>query len=547
MKFMRMPLAEAEGALLAHSIRTAQGAFKKGRLLSRADTVALRVAGIEKVVAARLDAGDISEDAAATQVAGAARGEGVSFNSAFTGRCNLYAEARGLVVVDRGRIDQINLLDESLTIATLAHCDVVMPKQMVATVKVIPFSVPGRVIEAATEVALHPAPLINIAPFTAKQVGLILTRLPGTKQSVLQNTIKTVRARVETVGSTLIASEVVDHDETAIGAAIERLHARGSKIILISGASAIVDRRDVVPLGLESAGGTIDHFGMPVDPGNLLLLGHLGGGARRTPVLGLPGCARSPKLNGFDWVLERLAANLEVTSKDIMLMGAGGLLKEISSRPQPRHDSGLVEKGVRREPAIPAILLAAGQSRRMGSVNKLLAEIGGMSMIRRVAETILASKVGPLIVVTGHEADQVRAELDGCDVIFVHNSNYADGLSSSLRAGIGALPEEADGVLVCLGDMPHVAAAHVNKLVAAFDPVEGRAICVPTSNGKRGNPVIWGARFFSEIAAVSGDVGARHLIGEYGELVCEVEIGDGGILIDIDTPQALSSVRRTGS
>ncbi|HIB55911.1 MAG TPA: nucleotidyltransferase family protein, partial [Alphaproteobacteria bacterium] len=216
-------------------------------------------------------------------------------------------------------------------------------------------------------------------------------------------------------------------------------------------------------------------------------------------------------------------------------------------RPQPRHDSGLVEKGVRREPAIPAILLAAGQSRRMGSVNKLLAEIGGMSMIRRVAETILASKVGPLIVVTGHEADQVRAELDGCDVIFVHNSNYADGLSSSLRAGIGALPEEADGALVCLGDMPHVAAAHVNKLVAAFDPVEGRAICVPTSNGKRGNPVIWGARFFSEIAAVSGDVGARHLIGEYGELVCEVEIGDGGILIDIDTPQALSSVRRTGS
>ena len=547
MKFMRMPLAEAEGALLAHSLRTPQGAFKKGRLLSREDTVALRVAGIEKVVAARLDAGDMSEDAAATQVAGAARGEGVSFNTAFTGRCNLYAEARGLVVVDRGRIDQINLLDESLTIATLAHCDVVMPKQMVATVKVIPFSVPGRVIEAATEVALHPAPLINIAPFTAKQVGLILTRLPGTKQSVLQNTIKTVRARVETVGSTLIASEVVDHDETAIGAAIERLHARGSKIILISGASAIVDRRDVVPLGLESAGGTIDHFGMPVDPGNLLLLGHLGGGARRTPVLGLPGCARSPKLNGFDWVLERLAANLEVTSKDIMLMGAGGLLKEISSRPQPRHDSGLVEKGVRREPAIPAILLAAGQSRRMGSVNKLLAEIGGISMIRRVAETIQASKVGPLIVVTGHEADQVRAELDGCDVIFVDNSNYADGLSSSLRAGIGALPEEADGALVCLGDMPHVAAAHVNKLVAAFDPVEGRAICVPTSNGKRGNPVIWGARFFSEIASVSGDVGARHLIGEYGELVCEVEIGDGGILIDIDTPQALSSVRRTGS
>ena len=547
MKFMRMLLTEAEGALLAHSIRVPQGAFKKGRVLSREDTLALQAAGLEKVVAARLDAGDISEDAAATKVAGLAKGERVSFNAAFTGRCNLYADVQGLVVVDRGRIDQINLLDESLTIATLAHCDVVRPKQMVATVKVIPFSVPGPVVKAAAEIAQHPGPLISIAPFTAKQVGLILTRLPGTKASVLKNTIRTVRTRVETLGSTLMTSEVMDHDETAIGAAIKRLRASGCNIILISGASAIVDRRDVVPLGLESAGGTIDHFGMPVDPGNLLLLGHLGRGSRQTPVLGLPGCARSPKLNGFDWVLERLAANLEVTPKDIMLMGTGGLLKEIPSRPQPRHDAGLVGEGVRRETTIPAILLAAGQSRRMGSINKLLAEIDGMSMIRHVAKTILTSKVGPLIVVTGHESEKICAALKGCDVTFVHNSDYADGLSSSLCAGIRALPREVDGALVCLGDMPHVTAAHINKLAAAFDPVEGRAICVPTSNGKRGNPVIWGAQFFSGIAAVSGDVGARHLIGEYGELVCEVEIGDGGILIDIDTPQALSLVRTTGS
>jgi len=540
-------VAESEGAVLAHSIRIPEGSFKKGRILSREDVSTLRTAGIEKIVGARLDPGDVPEDLGATQIAKAVGGEGVSLNAAFTGRCNLYADSPGVVVVNRGSIDQINLLDESLTIATLPHCDVVTPKQMVATVKVIPFSAPRQVIKAAKKLADNASYVIKVAPFTAKSVGLILTRLPGTKQSVLANTIKTVRARVEAVRSVLKTSEILDHDETAIEAAIKRMYSGGCELILISGASAIVDRRDVVPLGLESAGGTIDHFGMPVDPGNLLLLGHLGDGDSRVPVLGLPGCARSPKLNGFDWVLERLAANLEVTPEDIMLMGAGGLLKEISSRPQPRHDADLAKKRVKHQPAVPAILLAAGQSSRMGATNKLLAQIEGLSMIRLVAESILASKAGPVIVVTGHEMERVRAELNGCDVTFVHNSDYRDGLSSSLRTGIHALPEGVEGVLVCLGDMPHVAATHIDKLVAAFDPIEGRAICVPTNNGKRGNPVIWDARFFSEMATVSGDVGARHLIGEHSELVCEVEIRDGGVLVDIDTPQALNAVRRASS
>ena len=547
MEFKRMALAEAEGALLAHSIKTSRAKFKKGRVLSKEDILALQATGVENVIAARLDEGDLSEDVGAMQVASTIMGDGVTCNSAFTGRCNLYANTRGLVVIDSARIDQINLLHESLTIATLPHCDVVIPKQMVATVKVIPFAVSGRIVKTATEIAQTPVPVIDVAKFTAKKMGLILTRLPGTKQSVLENTIKTARARVETLGSTLIASEVVEHEEIVVGAAIQKLRSNGCHVILISGASAIVDRRDVVPLGLESVGGIIDHFGMPVDPGNLMLLGHIGEGPRKTPVLGLPGCARSPKLNGFDWVLERLSANLEVTPKDIMLMGAGGLLKEIPSRPQPRHGVKPSVEGIKREPTIPALLLAAGQSRRMGAINKLLAQIDGISMIRRVAETILTSKAGPLIVVTGHEAARIRSELEGCEVTFIHNPDYAEGLSSSLRAGIYGLPDAADGVLVCLADMPQVTALHVDKLIAAFDPIEGRAICVPTSNGKRGNPVIWDARFFSEMTAVSGDVGARHLIGEYDDLVCEVEIGDGGVLVDIDTPQALHSVRATVS
>jgi len=260
----------------------------------------------------------------------------------------------------------------------------------------------------------------------------------------------------------------------------------------------------------------------------------------------MPGCARSPKLNGFDWVLRRLAAGIPVTRRDIMLMGAGGLLKEFAGRPQPRDEP---VAAARQAPRIAALVLAAGQSRRMGATNKLLIDIDGAPMVRRVVETVLASRARPVIVVTGHQGDAVRDALDGLDIAFIDNPDYTEGLSASLRHGLGALAKRRniDGALVCLGDMPEVGAAHLDKLIAAFDPLEGRAICVPTHNGKRGNPVLWASRFFAEIVAVAGDVGARHLIGDYAELACEVELADGGVLVDIDTPEALSEFQAARS
>src|SRR5207247_3550875 len=164
--------------------------------------------------------------------------------------------------------------------------------------------------------------------------------------------------------------------------------AQGADIVFVHGASAIVDRRDVIPEAVVAAGGRVDHFGMPVDPGNLLLLGHVGD----TPVLGLPGCARSPQVNGFDWVLERLVSGLPVGPREIMRMGSGGLLAEIPSRPLPRAAASPApnakppERAPPPGPRIAALLLAAGQSRRMGGPNKLLADIDGRPMVARVAE-----------------------------------------------------------------------------------------------------------------------------------------------------------------
>ena len=273
---------------------------------------------------------------------------------------------------------------------------------------------------------------------------------------------------------------------------------------------------------------------MPVDPGNLLLVGKLGG----ADVVGLPGCARSPKLNGFDFVLWRLAAGLPVSSTDIAAMGVGGLLMEIPVRPQPRD-----EPTAPFAPTIGAIVLAAGASSRMGA-NKLLTEIEGKPLVRRVVEAAIAGGAAPVVVVTGNEAEHVQTALTGCDVRLMNNADFSSGLSSSLRCGLKALPEDCSGAVILLGDMPAIPPALIDRLIAAFDPAEGRAICVATHGGKRGNPVLFARRFFAEIEAIEGDVGARGLIGAYPELVCEVEAGSDAPLIDIDTPEDLAAYRR---
>ncbi len=176
----------------------------------------------------------------------------------------------------------------------------------------------------------------------------------------------------------------------------------------------------------------------------------------------------------------------------------------------------------------------------MGPENKLLLEVGGKPMVRRVVETLLASRARPILVVTGHERERVEAALALLPVTFVHNPDYAQGLSSSLRAGIASVPPECDGVLVCLGDMPRLGAAIVDQLIETFSPEEGRTIVVPTCDGRRGHPVLFGRAFFEAMRSLSGDVGARSLIDAHPEAVAEVETGDPGVLLDVDTPEALA-------
>lgn len=344
MKFGPVPTADAAGGVLAHSLRLPGGVLKKGLQLGAPELQRLRDAGIHSVVVARLAEDDVAEDVAALHVARALGGADADIGTASTGRVNLHARHAGLLMLDAARIHAANAIHEGLTVATLHAESPVETGQMLATVKIIPYAVPRAALDqvlaalrGTADAAAGRRPL-RVAAWRPLSVGLIMTRAPETADSVLDKMRESVACRLQPLGAGRLSDQVVPHQPGAVADALRRM-ARGAdapQLLLVSGIAATVDRQDVVPAAIVEAGGRVVHAGMPVDPGNLLVLGELAGAGAAVPVVGIPTCARSPKLNGFDFVLRRLVAGEPVTPAAIMAMGVGGLLTEIESRPMPR-------------------------------------------------------------------------------------------------------------------------------------------------------------------------------------------------------------------
>ncbi len=322
MKFGAVPPREAEGAIAVHSIRKGGMVLKKGTLIGKSEIAALEAAKVSEIVVARLEPGDVSEDIAAAEIAAAVAGEGVHVDRAFTGRANLFAEEAGVLVVDKERIDALNDVDPSITFATLDAYAPVVAGKMIATVKIIPFAVAGAARDKALAAARGGQRIVRVAPFKVRKVGIISTVLPGLADKVIEKTLKVTQERLAPAGAVIVAERRVPHETKALAKALDEVLKAGAEMVVVFGASAIADTRDVIPAAVEAVGGRIEHFGMPVDPGNLMLVAEANG----KPVLGAPGCARSPKENGFDWILMRLLAGLPIKRSDITGLGVGGLL-----------------------------------------------------------------------------------------------------------------------------------------------------------------------------------------------------------------------------
>ena len=331
MFFGEVALEAAAGAILAHSEEVPGGRLRKGLILGAAEVAALRAAGRDVVTVARLDAGDVGEDAAAARLAAAlvpdAAGQGLSLGTAFTGRVNLNATGPGVVELDVGAIHRLNLVDPAITLATLPPLHRVAKGQLVGTVKIIAYGVPEAALRAA---CADVAGAVRVRPVVMESAGLILTEIPGSDPKLAAKGRRAMEARLKALGMRLSEVVTVPHETVSIAGALRDLP--GDMAMILTG-SATSDLQDTAPQAVRVAGGEVFRFGMPVDPGNLLFHGRQGG----RPVIGLPGCARSPALNGADWVLERYACGLAVSDADVAAMGVGGLLKEIPLRPQLRE------------------------------------------------------------------------------------------------------------------------------------------------------------------------------------------------------------------
>ncbi len=535
MIFGEFPLKGAEGLVLAHSVQLPSGRLPKGQRLTQADILALEAAGLRTVIACRLEDGDLGEDEAAGRLAAGVGLDNLRMSEPSTGRVNFYATRNGLLVASRDLVDRFNRIDPAITFACLADHSDVREGDLVATVKIIPLAVSGASVARALGI-LAEGRAIELKPYRPRNVALIATQLPSLKTSVMDKTARVLEQRLLASGSRLIGEWRVAHRADAVAGAIEdalRQALSDPPLVIVFGASAVCDPVDVIPESIRMAGGTVDQVGLPVDPGNLLVLGHVG----EIPVIGAPGCARSPKENGFDWVLNRILAGENPDALELTGLGVGGLLMEIPSRPLPREAATSADVALR----VGIIILAAGRASRMGEGgrHKLLAEFEGVPLIRRVTERALDAAAGPVVVVTGFRAPEISACLEGLPAELQENRDYASGMASSIRAGL-AVPSlhDADGVMILLGDMPGITSNDLARLADAFCASAGRSIVRAVADGKRGNPVILPRATFPALMRLEGDIGARHIIETSGLPIVDVEVGAAAKL-DVDTPEAV--------
>lgn len=349
MKFGPVPVAQAAGALLAHSVALGRRRLHKGHVLGPADLEALAAAGHAQVMVARLDPGDVPEDAAALRLAQALVPDPdaacLRLTAPQNGRVNLKATAPGIVRLNSAAVVALNCIDPAITLATLPPMARVRAGALVGTVKIITYAVDHSALDAAGRVAIG---AVGVQPVRLRTAGLVLTSVPGQAAHLAAKGRRAVETRLRALGMHLTAVQEVAHDEAAIATALTCVP--GDMVLILTG-SATSDPGDVAPSAVRRAGGTVTRFGIPVDPGNLLFYGTLAppdasvaptdttgaGPTAGRPVIGLPGCARSPALNGADWFLERMACGHVPDAAEIAQMGLGGLLKEMPSRPQPRE------------------------------------------------------------------------------------------------------------------------------------------------------------------------------------------------------------------
>ncbi len=528
MKFEIRKTESCRGWRLAHSVVLKHEKVKKTTLITDEYIQFFQDQGIDELQVFKLGDDDIEENTAALAIANHIAGQNIITDKSARGRCNILAATDGMISFPPD-LSQYNFIDESITLATLHNMQSVKKGQLLATVKIIPYAIPQRFID---QLPTHTAK-IDVKPFKEYRSIII-----SSSKSLNEKAFSAIENRIKSSSGYIISVTQCEHSLQELSQEIRTASSQTDvDLILISGLSAISDHRDVVPAALIKAGGQIQHLGMPVDPGNLLMLGYIDD----KTVIGLPSCAKSPALNGFDWILQRFAARLHISSDDIKHMGIGGLLKEDKTRPSPRYQIDNTPNKIKL-PSIKVAILAAGKSSR-AKTNKLLVKADGEPVISKTVTAITKSKFideKNVLVITGHDSEKIEAVMAQHTVQIHFNPRFETGMSESLKIANELFHEETDYILIALADMPFINPQTIDRLIETAVTHPEYDVIIPTFQRKRGNPVLWRRSYFHGVKDLSGDRGGRSIIKENEETVLEVEINDPGILIDLDTPEMIA-------
>lgn len=530
MRFLELPVAETLQCYLAHSCRVGQRRVAKGTQIDASLIEQLQVADIHTITVAQLDASDVHEDAAAHELALALSGRHVTASTARTGRVNLHADAEGLFLFCRDTLLALNAVDERITCATLDENRWVTKGRMLATIKIIPYAVSRVQLDKVLGIVAQASQRLSIHVAHSKTVALIQTRLPSLKETVLDKTFEVTRQRLQQRGSLLLLERRCKHNTQALSTSIKDVMKQAPDCLIITGASAISDRADVIPQSIELAGGSVQRFGIPIDPGNLLLLAEIKG----TTVLGAPGCARSPKDNGLDRVLDRLVCELPVHNDWLNTLSIGGLLDEDVTRPALRQEASPVHSGA-AQLRIGAFVLAAGHARQVAgkshstSIRSPLDVWQGKPIVEHVLSQLDQTEFERTLVVTGQNNSDI-ADLSLKDTtILINNPDWEKGLGYSIAAGVRQLLD-CDAIMVFLGNAPPVSTSTVEQLRQHYLAHPETRMLVPSHRGKPGNPVLISNVFFDSLLALRGDSGARFIQRCYPDSVKYLAVDDPMVL-----------------
>jgi len=495
MKFDTCPTSEGLGHILAHSIHAGGKKVKKGKILNKHDLDTFLDSGVREIMVARLEEGDIGEDEAASYLGKKLVSVEPSLfaSSPFTGRVNIYSSKTGLIIFDSKRITDFNLVDEAITLATLPSLAKVEKNQLVGTIKIIPYGVAkSKVVEAAELLE----GIVGFRQVELHQADLIITTHSGERDKLSEKGIEVTRARLQGLGIALEQVIFVSHETRELS---EALRGTSAPLILVMTSTATSDANDTGPRALHLAGGSVVRVGIPVDPGNLLFYGELDS----QKVIGLPGCARSPTLNGADWVLERTVCGIDISPADFASMGAGGLLKEIPTRRQPRD-----RRTGPLKPNVQVILICDSNDR------------GFHSQLSK----ILASQVDGVSVV-GKLTSEIMVKFANRESIRMVNLEGRSDKSNLVSLGMVSLPRKTDAVIFVNLLSEEISTDQLNRLISAFSPQDGREICkFGGENVPMGPPILFGRRFFENLRALDAGLRPNDLLQESRDFLVELDL-----------------------